>query len=164
MINVDGVQHAHTAICVTHMQVQVGALQMRADANRIGQDRGDQSCVSQNADMKLTVSAAVQNSRDSELSAETPPETKQPATSGLSQQSRQEGHCQDSEIGAKAPFHHQVASAEPFSRRLDATSGPVLPDCSALQPAASRRGRGRAPLGGPSARGHGRGRHRISLS
>ena len=151
-------------ICVTHMQVQVGAAQMSEDANRMGQDTGDQSCASQNANMELAVSAAVQSSRDSELSADTPPETNQPATSGLSRQTKQEAHCQDSEIAAKAPFHHQTPSAESFSRRLGATPGPVLPDGSALQPAASNRGRGRAPLGGPSARGHGRGRHRISLS
>ena len=151
-------------ICVTLMQVQIGAAPMKADANRTGQDTGDQSCVSQHADMELTVSAAVQNGRDSELSAQAPPETNQPATFGLSQQSRQEAHCQDSGIAAKAPFHHQVATAEPFSRRPGTSSGPILPDGIALQPAANNRGRGRAPLGGPSARGHGRGRHRISLS
>lgn len=125
-------------ICVTLMQVQVGAAPMRA--------------------------AAAQHSRNNELSAQTQPETNQLATSGLSQQSTQEAHCQDSEIAAKTLFHHQVASAEPFSRRVDASSGPILPDGSALQPAASNMGRGRAPLGGPSARGHGRGRHRISLA
>lgn len=145
-------------------KVQVDAAPMTADANRIGQDTGDQSCVSQTADMELTVSAAVQNSRDSQLSAHTPPEINQPTTSELSQQSRQEAHCQGSEVVAKAPFCHQAPSAEPFSRRLSANPGPILHDGSALQPAASNRGRGRAPLGGPSARGHGRGRHRISLS
>ncbi len=151
-------------ICVTQMQVQVSAAQMTADANRIGQDTGDQSCVSQNADMELALSAAVQNGWDSELSAQAPPETNQPATFGLSQQSRQAAHCQDSEIAAKAPFCHQVPAAEPFGRKLGANSGPILPDGSALQPAASNRGHRRAPLGGPSARGHGRGRHRVSLS
>jgi len=150
-------------IWVTYMQVQVGAAQM-TDANRIGQDTGNHSCVSQNADMDLTASAAVQNSRENELSAQTSSETNQPATSGLSQQSRQEAHCQDSGIAAKAPFQHQIPAAEPFGRRLGAHSGPVLPDGSVLQPAANSRGHGRAPLGGPSARGHGRGRHRISLS
>lgn len=151
-------------ICVTHMQVQVSAAQMTADANRIGQDTWDQSCVSQDADMELSLSTAVQNGRDSELSAQAPPETNQPTTSGLNQQSRQAAHCQDSEIAAKAPFRHQAPAAEPFSSRLDASSSSVLPDGSVLQPAASNRGRGRAPLGGSSARGHGRGRHRISLS
>ncbi len=137
---------------------------MTAGTNGIGQNAGDQSCVSENADMELTVSAGVQNSRDSELSAQTPSETNQPATFGLSQQNQQEAHCQDSETAATAPFYHQVASAEPFSRRPGANSGPILPDGIAFLPAASNRGRGRAPLGGPSARGHGRGRHRISLS
>ncbi len=144
--------------------MQVGAAQRRADADRIGQDTGDHTCVSHGADMESTFSAAVPNSRDSELSAQAPTETNQPATSGLSQQSRQEARCQDSEIATKAPFHHQLASAEPLSRRLGASSGPILPDGIVFPPAASNRGRGRAPLGGPSARGHGRGRHRISLS
>ncbi|KAL0048256.1 hypothetical protein WJX82_011270 [Trebouxia sp. C0006] len=115
----DGIRHPTTADEVSahstavqgqdlilDTKVQVSAAQMTADANRIVQDTGDQSCVSQNADMELALSAAVQNGWDS----------------------------------------------------------PILPDGSALQPAASNRGHRRAPLGGPSARGHGRGRHRISLS
>ncbi|KAL0030448.1 hypothetical protein WJX79_005879 [Trebouxia sp. C0005] len=114
---------------VLDSKVQVGAAQMSEDANRMGQDTGDQSCASQNANMELAVSAAVQSSRDSELSADTPPETNQPATSGLSRQTKQEAHCQDSEIAAKAPFHHQTPSAESFSRRLGATpaSGSASP-------------------------------------
>ncbi|DBA84824.1 TPA: hypothetical protein ACH3X1_005855 [Trebouxia sp. C0004] len=140
-------------------KLQAGAAPMRADANKIGQDTEDQSCVSHDADMEIAVSAAVQNSRDSELSAQRQPETNQPATSGLSQQSRQQAHCQDSEVVVKTPFGHQIASAETLSRRLA-----ILPDGSTLQPLTSNRGHGRAPLGGPSTRGHGRGRHRISLA